>query len=234
MLTDSFRGDFNHIKRLLIEKIPFSISRFGDGEMVILNNKKIDLLWKGEFNFDGQDHLRRDLLDSFTHNQENYFVGVACPCCVGKDKSDSMKKQTGLEDSKLTWANIFVNSNYKAFRNDITPLFNNYNVTIVAKGNTDKLPFKVDHSYSVGANAWIHNADVYDKLRDQLSQDPEKHNLIILCAGPYANILSHKLFKEFPKNTIIDIGSVFNVELGIGANRGYLQGGPTLRKTCVW
>ena len=233
MLTDSFRGDFNHIKRLLIEKIPFSISRFGDGEMVILNNKKIDLLWKGEFNFDGQDHLRRDLLDSFTHNQENYFVGVACPCCVGKDKSDSMKKQTGLEDSKLTWANIFVNSNYKAFRNDITPLFDNYNVTIVAKGNTDKLPFKVDHSYSVGANAWINNADVYDKLDKQLSTST-KHELVLICAGPFANILCKKLFEKYPHHTIIDLGSVFNVELGIGADRGYLRGASTLSKTCIW
>ena len=233
MLTDSFKGDLNYIKNLLIQKTPFSISRFGDGEMMILNNKKIDLLWKGEFNFDGQDHLRRDLLDSFTHNQENYFVGVACPCCVGKDKSDSMKKQTGLEDSKLTWANIFVNSNYKAFRNEITPLFDNYNVTIVAKGNTDKLPFKVDHSYNVGANAWINNADVYDKLDKQLSTSTE-HELVLICAGPFANILCKKLFEKYPHHTIIDLGSVFNVELGIGADRGYLRGASTLSKTCIW
>ena len=233
MLTDSFKGDLNYIKKLLSEKTPFSISRFGDGEMMILNNKKIDLLWKGEFNFDGQDHLRRDLLDSFTHNQENYFIGVACPCCVGKDKSDSMKKQTGLEDSKLTWANIFVNSNYQAFRNEITPLFDNYNVTLVAKGNTDKLPFKIDHRYNVGANAWINNADVYDKLDKQLSTSTE-HELVLICAGPFANILCKKLFEKYPHHTIIDLGSVFNVELGIGADRGYLRGASTLSKTCIW
>jgi len=234
MLTDSFRSDLLYLRDKLHSGEPFAISRFGDGEMAIINGSPINLLGKGEFSFDGNETIKREMLESFTHDQKDYIVAVACRCCIGDAKHEAMKKGTGLPDEKLTIANIFVNSNYPAFRQEIVPTFEQYPTTVVAQGNVDRLPFRVDTSYSIGPDAWIHNADVYGKLRDQLSQDPEKHNLIILCAGPYANILSHKLFKEFPNNTIIDMGSVFNVELGIGANRGYLQGGPTLRKTCVW
>ena len=39
-----------------------------------------------------------------------------------------------------------------------------------------------------------------------------------------ANILCGFLYQELPQNTYIDIGSVYNIELGIGANRNYLKG----------
>lgn len=234
MITDSFRGDLQYIQTMLEEKVPFSISRFGDGEMMILNNQNLNLLNKGEFNFQGQDHLRKDLENSFTHNQDNYYVGIACPCCVGEDKSYSMKKATSLPENKLTWANILVNSNYPYFRDAIVPRFVEYTVTVVAPGDIDGLPFKVDHRYSIGPDAWVHNADVYDQLVNQLNKEKDDHHLVVLCAGPFANILCHKLFSRFPSNTIIDAGSVFNIELGIGANRGYLNGADTLHKVCRW
>ena len=231
MITKSFRGDLKHIETLLNKKVPFSLSRFGDGEMMILNNQTLNLLHKGEFNFQGQDHLRDDLEKSFTHDQDNYYVGIACPCCVGEDKSTTMKKATTLAGNKLTWANMFVNANYPYFRKSIVPIFNDYKVTVVAQGNIDNLPFKVDHTYHIGPDAWVNNID---KLVEQLDSEKEDHHLIILCAGPYANILCYKLFSEFPSNTIIDMGSVFNIELGIGANRGYLQGLSDLNKVCRW
>lgn len=234
MLTDSFRGDLDFFKSKLTRKDPFSITRFGDGEMMIMNNQKLNLLFKGEFNFNGQEEFRSDLLKAFQHNQDNYFVGIACRCCVGDANFKAMRDKTKLSADKLTWANIFVNSNYPIFRELVVPTFSLYDVTLVSPGSIDNLPFKVDTHYKIGPDAWIHNSDVLEKLANKLEKESDKHHLVLICAGPYANILSYKLFSRFPTNTIIDLGSVFNIELGIGANRGYLQGSYDLRKTCVW
>jgi len=233
MLTDSFRGDLDFLITKLKNKEPFSIARFGDGEMEIINNRKLNLLHKGEFNFDGQEDLRNDLLDSFQHNQDNYFVGVACRCCVGDSKHQAMKEAARLPEERLTWANIFVNSNYNHFRERAFPLFNNYKTTLISPGSPFNIKFKVDDHYKIGPDAWINDKGVYPYLRSKLNKALE-HNLILLCAGPFANILCKKIYKEFPNHTIIDLGSVLNIELGVGANRGYLRGAPTLSKTCVW
>lgn len=234
MITDSFLGDLKFLHSLLKENIPFSITRFGDGEMIIMEGQSLNLLHKNEFNFQGEEHLRNDLISSFQHDQKNYFVGVACPCCVGQEKSTWMKTNTHLPDEKLTWANIFVNSNFQFFKKNLVPLFNKYKVTLIAQGNPKNLPFNVENFYPIGPNAWINNTDVYNKLRQQITHNNSENELFLFCAGPYANILCAKLFNEFPNNIFIDLGSVFNIELGIGANRGYLRGAPTLKKTCIW
>ena len=234
MITDSFLGDLKFFYGLLKQKTSFAITRFGDGEMMIMKGQSLNLLFKKEFNFQGEEHLKNDLIRSFQHNQKNYFVGIACPCCVGQEKSTWMKDNTYLPDEYLTWANIFVNSNFSFFKENIVPLFNEYNVTLVAQGNPQNLPFSIKKFYPIGPDAWINNTDVYKKLRQQIISNNIQNELFIFCAGPYANILCAKLFNEFPNNTFIDIGSVFNIELGIGANRGYLQGANTLNKICIW
>ncbi|MAP54334.1 MAG: hypothetical protein CL605_05475 [Altibacter sp.] len=233
MLTSNFRGDIEYLSEKLKNKEPFSIARFGDGEMAIINNNKLNLLHKGEFNFDGQKDLRKDLLDSFQHNQDNYFIGIACRCCVGDSKHQSMKEVTSVVEERLTWANIFVNSNYNYFRESVIPLFNNYKTTLISPGDASNLNFKVDDHYKIGPDAWINNKDVYPYLGSKLDQAIE-HNLILLCAGPFANILCKKLYEKYPNHTIIDLGSVLNIDIGVGANRGYLRGAPTLSKTCIW
>lgn len=235
MITTGFKEDLQYFQNLLSTKTPFSLVRFGDGEMDIMKGHGIDLLHKGEFKFAGEAHLRLDLIKSFQHEQENYHVGIACPCCVGQQNFDWMKKNTYLDDSCLTWANIFVNSNYRNFKEQIVPLFEDYEITLVSPGDISNLPSNINKHYSIGKNAWVNNADVYGEIRNQiLESDDTNPKLFLFCAGPFANILCHKLFSEFPNHTFIDLGSVWNAELGIGKNRGYLRGAPTLQKVCIW
>lgn len=230
-----FKEDLYKFENLLRTKTPFSITRFGDGEMKILEGKYINVMNKNEFLYDGCPDIRRDLINSFTYNAQNYYVGIACRCCVGDHNFKRMKVSTGLPDSKLTWANIFVNSNFKYFKSNIVPIFNEYeHITMVSPHTVDNLPFKVNKHYPIGPNAWTNNTDVLEKIKTLIQTKQLKNQLFLFCAGPYANILCHKLYKQFPENTFIDLGSVFNVEIGIGANRGYLNGANTLNKTCIW
>jgi hypothetical protein len=235
MITDGFRNDLIYFEDKLKEKEAFSLTRFGDGERDIMNNKHLFLSRsKKEFDFYGEEHLRKDLVASFTLIKKNYFIGIPCPCCQPQDVCNKMKKDSGQPKENLTWANIFVNGNYSYFISKIVPLFNLYKVTIIAPGDFKKLKFKCHQNHTIGANAWVNNADIYTKIRSQIIENNCLNELFLFCAGPFSNILCSKLFNEFPNNTFIDIGSVFNVELGIGANRGYLQGAETLTRSCVW
>lgn len=88
--------NFNQELNIFYNKINngenIAITRFGDGEMMIMDNEFIDLTKKanGEFIYNSSnpdDLIYRDrLIDSYTYHNPNYFVGVACPCCVGNEK----------------------------------------------------------------------------------------------------------------------------------------------------
>jgi hypothetical protein len=230
----TFTEDLEYLHDLLKSKIPYAITRFGDGEQMIMEGIKLNLLHKGEFNYTGQEDLKHDLIHSFQLNTENYFVGIPCPCCQPVEKVTWMKESTYLPDSSLTWANIFVNGNYSYFMNSFIKDFNLYKTTFVGPGNIDNLPFNIDTKYQIGPDAWIHNKGIYEELRNQIITTNAENQLFLFCAGPFANILVSKLYKEFPKNTYLDLGSVFNIELGIGANRGYLSNNNNINKICIW
>jgi len=233
MVTTSFRNDAKYFKALLNLHIPFSVTRYGDGEMYVFEGR-LGRNAVQEFQFDGQEHLQQELLESYEHKQDNYFVGVPCKCCVGEANFNKMKVLSKKEDKKLTWANIFVNSNFTYFQDSIVPQFKNYKVNMVAPGSPENLPFDVANFYEVGYNAWVNNAGVYDELVEYISSNKVEGELFLFCAGPFAKTLCYKLFKQFPRNTYLDLGSVFLRELGLKANRGYLNGADTLNKVCVW
>jgi len=235
VLTFSFDEDLALIRRFLKEGTSFGFSRFGDGELMIMEGQKLNLLYKKEFNFQGEKWLAQGLIDSIQLNRENYFIGIPCPCCQPIDKINVLKKLSGLAENRMTWANLFVNANFKKFKESVVPLFSNYEfIGFIGPGNHLKLPFRVTKSYHIGPDAWKNDTHILDKIRNDITNKNLSKGLFLFAAGPFANILCAKLFEEFENNTFIDVGSVFNIELGIGANRGYLSGASTLKKKCVW
>ena len=160
----NFAKDLQKFKEKIERKDFFSLARYGDGELSIVEDKFIDILNKcnGEFNYDpksstDQEH-REKLIKAFTYRDEGYYIGIACPCCVGHEKHLKMKKMSDQEESNLTWANILVNGNYRGFLTEVVPLFNNYDVYMVIneKANIENLPFKdsVVKNWKIGSNAW--------------------------------------------------------------------------------
>ena len=123
----TFKGDFDKFAGMIRNHQPFAISRNNDGEMIILFNEFIDLRQKlnGEFIYDPRqaDHkyFREKLLESAQFKADNYYVGIACRCCVGNEKHEKLKALTGQDEEHLTWGNIFVNSNYPLYVKNIMP-----------------------------------------------------------------------------------------------------------------
>ena len=50
------------------------------------------------------------------HNKKGYYKGIPCHCCIVGDESLSIYDSFS-DKQYLTWANVFVNSNYQDFNN---------------------------------------------------------------------------------------------------------------------
>jgi len=225
-----FKKDLELIKKLLTNGERFSFSKYADGEYAILKNQKITNC--DNWTFDPKIHgkYQDKLMDSFTYNDEGYYVGISCPCCVPQDHVNWMRKTVNVPNSRLTWANLFVNGNHNDYMKHIVPLFNTYDVTLVAnkKADVNKLPFTVNEHIPISDLAWVDNYNLLESLKRD-----DKDRLYLFAAGPLGNMLAYELWKNNKKNTYIDIGSTLNHFL-VGANRGYLRGAATLKKICVW
>ena len=149
-----------------------------------------------------------------------------------------MKQNSNQQQDHLTWANIFVNGNHEYYIKNMIPVYKKYEVVVVSnnESNIDALPFKVKKHFSIGKNAWIKDYPIIEDIKTYIDNNDIKSHLFLFCAGPFGNILAHKLFEHNDLNTYIDIGSTLNVMLlgNAGKNRGYLRGGPSLNKVCSW
>jgi hypothetical protein len=232
----SFQNELKFFHDLLVNRENFSIARFGDGEMIAMRGQTISS-GCGEWNTNGpepQYELARYLLkQSFNYIDPGYYVGIVCPCCQGIDNFNKMKIESGQPDSQLTFANVFVNSNYKEFINNFIPIFRERRILLVAneRSNIHNLPFS-GKFIGVGYNAWVNNLNVIETIKSMNLKD----HIILTACGPLGKILVHQLWVHDKSNTYLDIGSTLHPWLGSDLNiRGYYQTNSFHSKlTCTW
>lgn len=233
MITTGFREDLEFIIEKIKRREHFAFSKYADGEYKILRNQKIRNVDNWVFNPDEDANLFNLLYNSFIYNHPEYYVGISCPCCQPTENINWMRETVTTKN--VTWANLFVNSNYDFFVNNAFPEFNNWNGKVILFANevgiNKKLPFRVDEYVGVKLPAWK-NGDL-DRLINVGNElaDRDSNQLFLFSAGPVGNILSFLLFSNNKNNTYLDIGSTTNRWI-VGNNRGYLRNNN--RKTCIW
>lgn len=227
----SFVSDIGVLLKSLKNNEKFAFSKYADGEYEILKNNKITNCDKWTFDPKKHDYVREELLSSFRFNEEGYYVGISCPCCVGNDDANWMRDNVRVVNENLTWANIFVNGNYRFYLENFIPEYRNHDIIIVANehANIDNLPFDIEEHIKVTGTAFIDNFD----LVESLPKKDYENKLFLFCAGPLGNMLAAKMWKYNKKNTYIDIGSTLNGWL-TQPNRGYLRGTNTINRICIW
>jgi hypothetical protein len=230
----TYRGDLIAFQNQLKNRQPFAFSRFGDGELRILMGQ---LNHYPEFRYDPSDpayaFLRERLLESFRYKSETYHVGISCPKCVGEERFLWAKQHSGQTEQQLTWATLFVNSNYSYYRDHVIQLFADYRVFLVCNrsASLESLPFPVVRDFRIENNAWQTNFNLANQIAERISRENIEGALFLFCAGPFANILTHKLHERSKKNTYLDVGST----LSRGFTRRYLRGEKHfLQETCIW
>lgn len=228
MIKNSFREDIEFIFDKLKNKEKFSFSKYADGEFAILANIPITNIDNWTFNPKQHSEVRKELIESFQYKDPDYYIGVSCKCCQPEEVVNWMREESKQE--VLTWANIFVNSNYPYFKDNFIPEFSKHKVVLFARedARVEELPFLVEH-IPVTSKAFVDNFDMIENFPVEKYTD----TLFLFCAGPLGNMLAAKFWKKNKKNTYLDIGSTLNGYL-TESNRGYLKGSDTALKTCIW
>lgn len=255
----NFRQHFSFFYKKLLENENFAFARYSDGELYILQNKELKLdqgIIKIENNvqfgpyerpdfkhFDPTQHsfYQQKLVEAFKHRQPNYYKGISCKCCVGNENFDWQIKLHGGDDESLTWANLWVNGNYPLFMFYVFPLF--YSKDCVFVGNKDadisKFPFFVK-DFRVGYNAMINDYHMIDDIKNWISQNNVNNHTFLFSASTFSNLAIHELFKTFPNNSYIDIGTCLAPMMKMPTQRSYLQAfwnytpNSDLERVCIW
>ena len=256
---ESFKEDIKFFEKKLKNKTPFSFLRFSDGEMFIMQGKTLALNENGSLagdqfypnNWSREDHkyidsvehsyIKEDLIEAFKFKDSTYYKGVSCRCCVGYENFEYFINLSE-KDKNLTWSNIFVNSNYPYFLNNIVPIFSTYErVILVANENSklDKLPFKISKFFEVGNNCIISNYNLIKDIPEYVKNNNINNALFLFSASSLSQLIIHKLHQTNKNNTYLNIGTTLNHLLGLSCNRGYLsynfnQNHPDIQKECIW
>tara|TARA_Y100000592_G_scaffold73575_1_gene114637 strand:- start:856 stop:1650 length:795 start_codon:yes stop_codon:yes gene_type:complete len=243
--------DFTKAFDILLNKIKnkenFAFSRFSDGELFIMQNKKLVLAdnhyitgeIRGSNRYTKEEHkeyiperdqaYREKLLQTFMHNQDNYYKGICTSTDghVGKENFDWMIDLHGGDHENLTFANLLINANYYRFVEEMLPLFNNRKIIYVVNelANIDNLPFEVSKAFKIGSNCMIDNYDTTWEVAKYISDNNLKDHIVLCSAASLSNFVIHECFKENQNNTFLDIGSCLNPLLNLEGwkyTRGYL------------
>jgi len=259
----TFQSDFEKIKNYLNQGINFSFIRFSDGELFVLQNKRLELnedhyiigesRGGGWYNKEEQkkfipgehEFFRQKLEDSLKYQDKNFFRGICTRPDVDRDTFDWMVDLAGGDSDELTWSNLLINGNYEKYLNEILPQFKNKKIIMVVNESAkiEKLPFKVEKDFRVGTNCFINDYGLIETIKNYIVENKIENYLFLVSAASLSNLLIHELHMLSNKNTYLEIGSTLNPIMdmeGWKGSRGYLKefwlGHPRnyLNMNCEW
>ncbi len=235
--------DLSRFAELLESKIPFCFVRFSDGEIEILRNRYLKIgggitVFRGrvfsnqfpafdskQFDPDHQVGLRKELLEVALMRAPNFFKGIPTKHNNAKIDREFMIRLNGGMTQYLTFSDLFVNSNYSAFRERIVPLFEKSESLCVIANYRAKLSgiLRNAKQISVGDNFFeSYESTLHQVMSEAL--DLPKGALVLSSASSLSNIVGMRLFKQRPDISFLDIGTTLNDLLGMNSGtRAYHQ-----------
>lgn len=258
-MSKDFRRHFFKFTEMIRNGEHFGFARYSDGEMYILQNKELkldrgiiqvgDTATSGYYqpadfkHFNPSQHIEsyNRLVEAYKHHQPNYYKGISCKCCVGEENFRWQLELHGGDDESLTWANLWVNGNYPLFINHTLPILYNKNCVFVGHRDADisKLPFIVK-DFRVGYNAFVNDYGVIDEIRKWIIEHNITNHIFLFSASTFTNLAVYELFRDFPNNSYVDIGTCLTPMMNMPTHRGYLEafwgyrGGQDIQKICIW
>lgn len=139
----------------------------------------------------------------------NYFYAIPCQCCNNDWKHRYIKN---LKSSNYTYANIFINDNYKYFKERLKDLKRDVIVIANYEWKRNKYPFTVkkfipipDDCVNYFSNEWKDFVKFYKNLAKN-----NNDQLFFISAWPLANIIVYEMYKINPNNCYIDMWSALD------------------------
>ena len=78
------------------------------------------------------------------------------------------------------------------------------------------------------------------KVNNYFKENNIENHLFLFSASTFSNLAIYELFKEFPNNSYVDIGTCLTPMMNMPIERDYLKrfwyyaGGGDLQKICIW
>ena len=244
-MTKDYKLEFEKFKAKIKKADNFAFARFSDGEMFIMQNKTVVLApgyfvtgdrvgtnvytkeEQKEFLPNKHQFHREKLIESFQYNHENYYKGICTKIDVGEENFRWQLDLHGGDETNLTFANVFINSNYPRYVEEIVPLFKDREIIYVVNELADlsALPFKVKKEFRIGSNCMINNYDTVEKVKEYIEKNNIKDHIVLCSAASLSNFVIHQCFEENQNNTFLDTGSALNPYQNLEGwrfTRGYL------------
>lgn len=225
------------VKNKLINKEPFTFIRFSDGETEILKNRYLEIIpgktifrgkeIKNKFpqfdtkRFDPELHqnIREDLLEAAKYKSTNYFKGIPTSSNKAIDDREMMLEYNHGLDSSITFADLFLNSNYNKYLNEIVPLFEKFeNIFVVANYRAKPVDIlQKSHHIKIQDNFFANYDEILTDTMKELENIPSG-SLVLSSASSLSKILGYKLFLIRQDITFLDIGTSINSLLSMDSN----------------
>ena len=184
----------------------FALGKFADGEWgAIKGNTNSSLLM--ESNSVNGDPLhevaRRELEASLRYQHPDYYVAI-CPCY---QDTITFSEQP---ESNITYANIFVNSNYEFYKEKYIEVYKEYDVHLVTHKDTNYRQPPVQGGKILSNRVYRQCSTETCLIRSWSGVNPEGKLFLFAAGGTFANILACKLWSKNKNNTYLDVGSTLN------------------------
>jgi len=213
-----FKKDF----RSLLEKIKtgehFAFTRFSDGELYILQNRKVVIEGNRCFlretehsgNWGEEEHkafipeknqdLRSHLSECFTHKQHNYFKGICTKQDIGhEDWMWQFSNGLSMDEKHLTFANLLINGNYINFMTQMLPAMKNKNYEVIyvcnKKADLAGFPLNLKKAFRIGSNCHVNDTHLIKEMSHWVEKGKIKNHLFLFSAAIGLMSLIHIFFK---------------------------------------
>jgi len=202
---------------LLLNKVkamvPFSWSRFGDGEWNCILQKR-----PGASNCDGHEYfpdLGKKLKD-IVESQPSYFIGLQNLAKTQNEDNEEFKRLVSINE----WCEneLLHRASIKGYLNEFIQTLDNKPVIVVGNESLKTLSIKYYDFVSIpDKNCWLS----YPSVRERLLRNIIPHTVILYCASMMSNVLIDDLY-GMEYTTQIDCGSVFDPYAGRNS-RSYMK-----------
>lgn len=234
--------EINFFLRRIRENLPFVFTRFSDGEVEILRGGRLVLDDQGivtsnvvsNFRYPAYDHksfdpvldvdFRSALIESAIFRKENYFKGIPTSHNGAPESTNLLVELNGGSEENLTFADLWINSNYKIFMNKVVPELKKHDLLLLANYRTN--PQLVSDSWTLFPvpDQVFQKHEKFKLEFMNMARGLPKGSIVLASASSMSNVLGLQVAKEGLEIFFIDVGTALHPLLGLeDSKRLYLS-----------
>lgn len=216
-----FDTELDKFFNMIFKNENFTLMRWGDGERSIMLGREF-VAQEGWRISNGESKFGQELYKVLKLKDEKVWHGISCPCC---DVESYYWYKNNVISEQITFATLWVNSNYKKFVKRFPELQRDAVIIANACGKGKRIGnLNILKYYEVSDNSLEFFNNNIDYLIESVKHDfGNKNNLLYAAAaGPLSEYIIFRLFKNNPNNCYIDFGSSLDLYIYDKITRPYM------------